>query len=161
MNLISLNPATDWLMCIKEGMEHVCSLTGLQGRWQTLQTHPLVICDTGHNVAGWKYLTKQIKSVDCQTLRIVFGMVDDKDINTVISLLPKHAVYYWTQADTHRAISSERIHTLATEQGLYGKYYPSVSAAYQQALKDAESRDFIFIGGSSYVVADLLTNIDF
>ena len=146
---------------IKKGMAHVCELTGLTGRWQTLQTRPLVICDTGHNVGGWQYLAEQIKAQKCKTLRIVFGMVDDKDINTVMQLLPKQAVYYLTQASSHRAIPAHKVQETATAHQLEGTTFSNVKDAYQQALSDAHPEDFIFVGGSSYLVADLLTDFTY
>ena len=146
---------------IKKGMAHVCELTGLTGRWQTLQTRPLVICDTGHNVGGWQYLAEQIKAQTCKTLRIVFGMVDDKDINTVMQLLPKQAVYYFTQASSHRAIPVHKVQEIATAHQLEGMTFSNVKDAYQQALSDAHPEDFIFVGGSSYLVADLLTDFTY
>ena len=146
---------------IKKGMAHVCELTGLTGRWQTLQTRPLVICDTGHNVGGWQYLAEQIKAQTCKTLRIVFGMVDDKDINTVMQLLPKQAVYYFTQASSHRAIPVHKVQETAKAHQLEGMTFSNVKDAYQQALSDAHPEDFIFVGGSSYLVADLLTDFTY
>ena len=146
---------------IKKGMAHVCELTGLTGRWQTLQTRPLVICDTGHNVGGWQYLAEQIKAQTCKTLRIVFGMVDDKDINTVMQLLPKQAVYYFTQASSHRAIPVHKVQEIAKAHQLEGMTFSNVKDAYQQALSDAHPEDFIFVGGSSYLVADLLTDFTY
>ena len=103
---------------IKNGMANVCETTGLIGRWQTLSKEPLVICDTGHNVGGWQYLSEQIKQVPCTTRRIVFGMVDDKDINTVMTMLPKDATYYWTQAETKRAINHEKVKETGKSHGL-------------------------------------------
>lgn len=141
---------------VTNGMAHVTEMTGLMGRWQTLQTHPLVICDTGHNTGGWQYLAPQIANTPCRQLRVVFGMVDDKDIRTVMQMLPKQAVYYWTQASSHRAIPAERVQALGEELQLQGNAYPTVQAAYLQACADAHPDDFIFVGGSSYVVADLL-----
>lgn len=140
-------------------LSQVCALTGLRGRWETLRQKPLVICDTGHNLAGWQYLAPQINAQPCQTLRIVFGMVDDKDIEGVLQLLPDNAHYYFTQATTHRAIPSEKIAKKAHAYGLEGDCFTSVTEAYRQALADASPDDFIFVGGSSYVVADLLTDI--
>ena len=142
---------------IKKGLGNVTRNTGLMGRWQTLQTSPLVICDTGHNVGGWQYLAKQIQAQPCKQLRIVFGMVDDKDISTVMQLLPKEAVYYWTQANNYRAIPAEKVAAIGKEHGLSGTIYNKVKDAYETALHDASNDDFIFIGGSSYIVADLLT----
>lgn len=145
---------------IIEGFSHVCELTGLMGRWQTIQHHPLVICDTGHNLAGWQYLAPQIKATaeNHKQLHIVFGMVDDKDIDSVLTLLPQDAHYYFCQADTHRAIPSQRVQQKAQDKGLIGKSYPTVSEAYQQALHHSTPEDLIFVGGSSYVVADFLTS---
>ena len=131
---------------------------GLNGRWQTLREQPLVICDTGHNPAAWEYLAPQIAAQKCRQLRIVFGMVDDKDIDTVLALLPKNAVYYFTQASTHRAIPADRVAEKAAAHNLHGSTFDSVAEAYRQALANAAPDDFIFVGGSSYVVADLLSD---
>lgn len=148
------------------GMKNVCELTGLMGRWQTISNNPLTICDTGHNLAGWKYLHKQIKetyeairskTVNTSTLRIIFGMVDDKDIEAVMELLPKNATYYYCQASTHRAIPSTRINGIAINLNISGQAFCTVEDAYNAVRKDAMKDDFIFIGGSSYVVADLFT----
>ncbi len=156
---------------IKDGMENVCELTGLAGRWQTLAENPLVICDTGHNLAGWEYLSVQIKDTADKrkrlaesqgkqsTTRIVFGMVDDKDIKSIVKLLPKDGVYYFCQAETHRAIKSETVFRLAQAAGLTGTFYPSVELAYRKALSESAPTDFLFVGGSSYVVADLLSSL--
>ena len=144
---------------IKLGFAHVCENTGLMGRWQTLQECPKVICDTGHNVGGWHYLSRQIEAEPCKQLRIVFGMVDDKDIDTVMDLLPKHATYYWTQADNHRAIPAEKVAEKGLCHDLNGTTYHTVNDAYHAALSDAGEEDFVFVGGSSYIVADLLSSI--
>lgn len=141
------------------GMANVCELTGLVGRWQTIRQKPLVICDTGHNVGGWSYLAPQIKSQPCRRLHMVFGMVDDKDIDTVMTMLPSDAHYYFTQASTHRAIPAEEVAEKAARHQLKGKAYGSVKEAYEQALNNAAEDDFIFVGGSSYVVADLLARL--
>ena len=142
---------------LREGIAHVNELTGLMGRWQKIQEKPLVICDTGHNVGGWQYLAPQIKAQPCKQLRIVFGMVDDKDVTTVMKMLPKDAVYYWTQASTKRAIKVEKIAELGKTLGLAGNAYPSVDKAFTSALSEASKDDFIFVGGSSYIVADFLS----
>lgn len=142
---------------IKNGISHVTELTGLMGRWQKIQDKPLVICDTGHNVGGWQYLAPQIKAQACRQLRIVFGMVDDKDATTVMKMLPKNAIYYWTQATTKRAIKVEKIAELGTSLGLNGNAYSSVNKAFKAAQADAAEDDFIFVGGSSYIVADFLS----
>lgn len=118
-------------------------------------------CDTGHNLAGWEYLAPQIKATQCDTLRIVFGMVDDKDIDGVLQLLPKDAVYYFTQAETHRAIPVEKLQEKALAQDLKGTIHHSVKEAYRVAIADSTPQDFIFVGGSSYVVADFLCFLPF
>lgn len=154
-NLPELNVGND---DIRNGLANVCTLTGLKGRWQTLAQHPLTICDTGHNVAGWKYLSRQIAQQPCDALHIVFGMVDDKDIDTVLDMLPKNAKYYFTKAETHRAVNEMVLRGKAEERSLSGSTYSSVLQAYNAAKKNAKDNDFVFIGGSSYVVADLLKN---
>ena len=146
---------------IYEGIKKVCSNTGLLGRWQKISEKPLTVCDTGHNVAGWEYLSEQIKRQRCRTRRIIFGMVDDKDINSVMSLLPKDAEYYFTQASCKRALNSLTVASIAESHGITGKSYNNVGEAYLQARKEADKDDFIFIGGSSYIVADLLAFIAF
>ena len=146
---------------ILKGLENVCEMTGLMGRWQTLQKHPLVICDTGHNVGGWQYVSKQIAAQPCKQLRLVFGMVDDKDIDTVMGMLPQDAVYYWTQASTKRAIPSEKVQEKGKTHGLSGNVFYNVKDAYEAALKDSDKADFIFVGGSSYIVSDLLEYLNF
>ena len=146
---------------IREGFAHVCELTGLRGRWEKLNDAPLTICDTGHNLAGWNYLAPQINSVKAETKHIVFGMVDDKDVVHVLQLLKEklenRVKYYWTQPSTKRAIPVEKLSELALKLGLHGETYLSVKEAYNAALKNAEKDDFVFVGGSSYVVADLLS----
>ncbi len=143
---------------IRQGMSHVSANTGLAGRWQTLQERPKVVCDTGHNVDGWTYLSTQIKAQPCKQLRIVFGMVDDKDIDQVMQMLPRNAVYYWTQASTKRAIPAHIVAEKAVSHHLNGQEYANVYQAYQAALADSCPDDFIFVGGSNYIVADLLAS---
>ena len=142
---------------IAKGLANICKNTGLLGRWQTIQNNPTVVCDTGHNVGGWNYLAPQIKRQQCNQLRIVFGMVDDKDINSVMFLLPKNAIYYWTQAESKRAIKAERVAEIAIKHDLRGEIFDNVEVAYTKALQDSNKDDFVFVGGSSYIVADLLT----
>ena len=154
--------------CVIDGINHVCDITQIRGRWETLNDAPLVICDTGHNLGGWQLLSRQIKETYVEvkkandgksSLRMVFGMVDDKDIDNVIKLLPHDATYYFTQAETHRAIPVEELVQKAKKNGLKGRGYDSVKEAYQAALLDAKKTDFLFVGGSNYVIADLLVSI--
>lgn len=141
---------------IKEAIAHVAEKTGLMGRWQLIQDAPMVICDTGHNVGGWQYLSQQLRNTGCKQLHMVFGMVDDKDVDGVLELLPTDAVYYFTKADSHRAINEETLCEKAAKHGLKGNTYPTVEEAYNAAYVAASSNDLIFIGGSSYVVGDFL-----
>ena len=145
---------------IRNGFAQVCQLTGLMGRWQQLNDSPRLICDTGHNIGGFQYIVPQILAQPCKQLRIVFGMVNDKDINAVLALLPKHATYYFTQASVARALPSHELQALAAKHNLHGTTYPSVTAATQAALAEADNDDFIYIGGSSFIVADLLAAWD-
>lgn len=141
---------------IREGFAHVCEMTGLMGRWQILNAAPKVVCDTGHNVGGFRWITKQLNKVHAP-MRIVFGMVNDKDISGVLSMMPKHATYYFCQASVKRALPHEDIKQKAKAYGLEGNSYPTVAQAYKAALADAQAEDFIYVGGSSFVVADLLS----
>lgn len=141
---------------IVKGFSNVCESTGLVGRWQKIRTNPMVICDTGHNEAGWMYLSQQIRRQECKNLRIVFGMVDDKDIEGVMALLPKDAEYYWTQPSTKRAYHVDKVAATGKKFGLHGKCFTNVGEAYNKALGDADKKDFVFVGGSSYIVADFL-----
>ena len=141
---------------IKEGISNVAASTGLMGRWQKVCSHPTVICDTGHNTGGWKYLSQQLEKQVCNKMHIVFGMVDDKDINTVMDMLPKEADYYFTKASSKRAINEDKVLQIGQEKGLNGTSYPTVKEAFKAAKDNAAEDDFIFVGGSSYVVADFL-----
>ena len=143
---------------INNGFMHVCELTGLMGRWQTLYEKPLTICDTGHNVGGWEYISKQLEQTPGR-LHIVIGMVGDKDISGVLSLMPREAIYYFTQPSVARALDSHSLQALAQTHGLQGTPYPTVQAATEAALAEADKDDFIYVGGSSFVVADLLANM--
>ena len=126
------------------------------GRWQQLSTTPRLICDTGHNIGGFQYIVPQILAQPCKQLRIVFGMVNDKDINAVLSLMPKHATYYFAQASVARALPSPELQALAAKHDLHGSTYPTVAEATHAALTEANGDDFIYVGGSSFIVADLL-----
>ena len=144
---------------IAEGMSQVCQLTGLMGRWQTIGTDPLTICDTGHNVGGMQYITRQLTETPHLHLHIIIGMVNDKDVNTVLSMLPKDAVYYFTQASVKRAMPVEDFAKIAQKHNLHGSCYANVELAYRAAKQKAEKNDLIFFGGSTFIVADMLNNI--
>ena len=135
-------------LILRKAFASVTETTGLMGRWQKIQDRPTVVCDAGHNTGGWKYISRQ--------LHIVFGMVDDKDISSVLAMMPAKARYYFTKADSKRALSEETVKRLAASHGLTGESFPDVKAAYQAAMKNAKEEDVIFVGGSCYIIADFL-----
>lgn len=151
---------------IADGFAQVCSLTGLRGRWEILSESPLTICDTGHNSHGIRYVVEQLKTENGKRetengkLHIVFGMVADKDIDVVLSMLPEEAVYYFTQPATSRALPASQL--LARWQSLHPAHqachcFGSVATAITTAQKEASNEDIIFIGGSNYVVGEALS----
>lgn len=138
------------------GLSKVISLTGLKGRWQTVMRHPRVVLDTGHNVDGIKYISAQLKKQQFNELHFIFGMVNDKDISGVLALLPQHAKYYFTAAQTKRALSPEELKEKAKVYGLKGNIYNTVEAAVKEALQVSHKDDLIFIGGSNFIVGEVL-----
>lgn len=142
--------------CITTGMEFVTEITGLEGRWQRLQQEPMVVADTGHNVAGIQCVVEQLKLQNYKTLRIVIGMVNDKDISSVLALLPKNARYYFSQANISRALPAHELKIQAESYNLNGDVYSSVEQAVRAAIHDAVRDDFVFIGGSNFVVGEAL-----
>lgn len=146
-----------------KGFANVCSMTGLMGRWQKLQSHPDVVCDTGHNEDGMLWVSYQLKDIKKhykKDIHIVFGMVEDKDIKAVLKLLPKDATYYFTKANVKRALPEDELLRMATKAGLKGTSYPTVVDAMKAAKKNCLPKDMIFVGGSNFIVADLLANRD-
>lgn len=143
---------------VREGFERVSELTGLMGRWQKLHESPTLVCDTGHNVAGMKFIVTQLKRAKYNKLRIVIGMVDDKDVSGVLALLPQNATYYFTKASVKRALPESELQKLGNDMGLQGNAYPDVISAVNCAKKESLPEDFIFVGGSTFVVADLLSH---
>ena len=141
---------------VHEGIAKVCSLTGLMGRWQRLGNEPLAICDTGHNIGGMQYIVGQLASTPHEKLHFIIGMVNDKDIDSVLGILPKDAEYYFTQASVQRALSAESLAIKAGKVGLKGVVITDVKEAYRKARQNATKDDLIFVGGSTFVVADLL-----
>ncbi len=143
---------------VEEGFGHVVELTGLIGRWQTLQEKPRVICDTGHNPDAWRYLGEHLKRVIQQRGKtyMVVGMVSDKDIDGVMELMPKEATYFFTQASVERAMPACQFAAKAAAHGLEGTVYEKVTDAVRHALEEAHEGDTIFIGGSTFVLADAL-----
>lgn len=151
----------------KRGFAQVCALTGLRGRWETLCNKPLTICDTGHNSHGIKYVAQQLQQLSTthNILHIVIGMVDDKDVEEVMKVLPTQARYYFTQAKTHRAIPASKMlalhNSISPVHNAQDNAYSSVKEAILAAQKEATDQDIIFIGGSNYVVGEALTLFDY
>lgn len=141
---------------VKKGIEKVIENTGFSGRWQMLNRNPLTICDIGHNVDGIKEVVKQIKLTPHHQLHFVFGVVSDKDITGMLSLLPKKAVYYFCKADLPRALDVFTLKEMASGFGLNGEVYSSVVEAKDAATNNAKENDLIFIGGSAFVVAEVV-----
>ncbi|MCO6500391.1 MAG: bifunctional folylpolyglutamate synthase/dihydrofolate synthase [Vicingus serpentipes] len=141
---------------IKQGLLSVVKNTGLLGRWQTLQEKPLVICDTGHNEAGIKEIVNQLKSISYKNLHIVFGVVNDKSIDGVLNLLPSSARYYFCQANIPRSLDVKDLYQQASQKGLKGNLYSSVQEALVAAKNTALMDDLIFVGGSTFVVAEVV-----
>lgn len=139
---------------VGRGLANVQRNTGLMGRWQILGQHPLVVCDTGHNSGGWKYLAEHLHTLP--DLHVVFGVSNDKAIDEILCLLPSSANYYWTQASVARALNAEELQQKATAIGLSGLAYPDVKSAFDAAYRSSSGNSTIFVGGSSFVVADYL-----
>jgi len=141
---------------VYKGFRYVIENTGLMGRWQIAGQHPKIVLDTGHNKAGIEYIVHQLQSEKYDRLHIVFGMVKDKDITSVLRLLPQKALYYFTQANIPRALDAHLLAKQAMEFNLKGKVYPAVNEAFSAAKRHASEKDFIFVGGSTFVVAEAL-----
>ena len=130
--------------------------THLQGRWQQLATTPKIICDTAQNKEGLTILFNQIKKEKFNNLHIVFGVVNDKNLDAILPLLPKDAIYYFSKPNNPRGLDVSILHEKATQTGLIGKAYDSIPEAYTEAKKEAHKEDFIYIGGSTFVVAEII-----
>ena len=141
---------------IKEGLLHVVKNTGLLGRWQLLNEKPKVICDTGHNKEGLHYIIKQLEEETFEKLHIILGVVNDKDLTTILPLFPKNAIYYFCKPNIPRGLDAHKLQIRCAEFGLNGNVYASVKKAYKSALKTSSNSDFIFIGGSTFVVAEVV-----
>ena len=150
---------------VRKGFRDVCRMTGLRGRWQLVRRKPDIICDTGHNSHGLKYIARHLEELSSKPgagqLRIVMGMVNDKDISDVLAVMPRNAKYYFTQASVQRALDASTLRDLARQAGLTGRVFRTVAQAINTAQREAAPEDLIFVGGSTFVVADLLTMRDF
>lgn len=147
---------------VRDGLAKVVENTGLMGRWQTIGNKPLIIADTAHNEGGIRYISEQLQqmmngsSTKFTNLRIIFGMVKDKDISAVLALMPKDATYYFCNAATQRSMPAQELKDMASGYGLKGNYYPSVNEACKTAKAESSETDLIYVGGSNFVVADVL-----
>ena len=143
---------------VAEGLANVTQLTGLVGRWMTISQSPRVIIDTGHNPGGWQYIVSQLNSTKAATRHIVIGMAADKDVATIIELMKniENAQFYFTAPSTPRAMKAVELAAIAGNHGLSGQAYLSVEEAYKKAVGNAGDHDIIFVGGSNFVIADLL-----
>jgi dihydrofolate synthase/folylpolyglutamate synthase len=140
---------------LKSGLLNVIKNTGLQGRWQQLGENPKIICDTAHNQHGLAVVMNQIGKETFENLHIVLGVVNDKDLDSILPLFPKKAHYYFCKPDSSRGLSTEILQKAAEKYDLKGERYNSVQAAFLEAKKNAEKNDFIYVGGSTFVVAEL------
>ncbi len=141
---------------ISNGLSNVVFNTDLKGRWQQLQDKPMVVCDTAHNKEGLEIVMEQLTEQQYNNLHVVIGMVNDKNIKEALSLFPKKATYYFCKADIPRALDASELAKIATNLGLQGEVYTSVRDAYAHALESSSSNDFIYIGGSTFVVAEVV-----
>jgi len=141
---------------IKKGLLNVVSNTGLQGRWQQLRVNPKVICDTAHNAHGLTIVLNQLQKEEFNQLHLILGVVSDKDLNEILPLFPKNAIYYFCKPNIPRGLESAILQKEAAKYGLKGEIYNSVSNAYEAALKKADAKDLIYVGGSTFVVAEIL-----
>lgn len=147
-----------WLIpekAIAHGLEHTKKITGLHGRWEIIQLQPMVVLDVAHNEDGIRQIAEQLELTDYHNLHIVMGMVKDKEINKVMQLLPGEASYYFTKAQTPRAMPEDQLAAIAAGHGLTGHYFPSVSIALQNALAHAHKDDLVLVCGSVFVVGEV------
>lgn len=141
---------------IKQGLLKVETNTGLKGRWQTLGKNPLIIADVTHNVEGFAYVIEEFAKIKYKSLHIILGIVKEKDLDSIFDQLPKHAKYYFCAPDSIRARKVSDLMTLSKQYGFKAKEYISVEMAYKSAVENAKKEDFIYIGGSTFVVSEIL-----
>jgi dihydrofolate synthase/folylpolyglutamate synthase len=144
---------------VKDGFANVCKLTGLLGRWMKVCDVPLTVCDTGHNVGAWQYLGPRLKTVG-KDLRMVIGFVNDKDITHILEFMPVDATYYFVQPSNQRAAKSTDVAAQAAKAGITGETFTTVVEGYKKALAGADKDSMIYVGGSTFVVADFLAFIE-
>lgn len=140
-------------------LEKMVENTHLMGRWQVLRREPMTICDVGHNAGGLSQTMNQLKAMSCRQLRVVFGMVADKDVEHILPLLPDNAIYYVSQARIERALDGKDLSNRMANHGFQTRVYPSINEAFRSAQSDASPEDIVFVGGSCFVVGELLETI--
>ena len=141
---------------IQAGLKKVIVNTGLAGRWQILNHSPKIICDTAHNRDGLTFVMKQLSAISCDQLHIVLGFVDDKNLDVILPLFPKNATYYFCKPNVDRGLDEDKLKQKASKYTLVGQTYSSVNEAYNKSLTVATKNDVIFVGGSTFVVAEVL-----
>ena len=141
---------------VRKGIANVVKTTGLAGRWQVLATEPLTICDTGHNEGGLKEVLAQIDATPHRHLHFVFGVVNDKHLDPILDLMPKNATYYFCKPDIPRGLDPFSLQQQSQAREMYGECYPSVKAALASARNSAGKEDLVFVGGSTFVVAEVV-----
>ena len=146
---------------VKEGLAKVIENTGLMGRWMKLSQHPLIICDSAHNPSGMLEAMKQLEHETYSKLHMVIGFMADKDVSTILKMMPENATYYFTQASNERTMKAEQLQALANQEGLEGETYHHVTEALDAARSSAGKKDLIYVGGSMYVLAELLKSLGY
>ncbi|MGB4206085.1 MAG: folylpolyglutamate synthase/dihydrofolate synthase family protein [Bacteroidales bacterium] len=141
---------------IAEGISKVIQQTGIKGRWQVMRQKPLVIADVGHNKNGLDFTLSQIMKMPHENLHFVLGMVNDKDVDSIINLFPTDAFYYFCKPDVPRGLDEAELEAKGKLAGLRGSSYPSVLQAYKAAIENAKETDLVYIGGSTFVVAEII-----
>ena len=141
---------------LKKGLLNVVENTNMQGRWQVLETEPKIVCDTAHNKEGLSYVMQQLKSEVFEKLHIVFGVVNDKDLDSLIPLLPKKAIYYFCKPDVQRGLDAKKLQSIFAKNQLKGSSFTSVNEAFNSAKSEARKNDLIYVGGSTFVVAEII-----
>jgi len=157
LNQLKLQGATITPQAVAYAFEHVCQLSGFIGRWQQLGSKPLVLCDSGHNVGAFRQIVQQLAQEHYKRLHMVIGFMKDKDVDNVLALLPTGATYYFTQAQSERALPALDLQVMAKKHEIEGQCYDSVERAYRAALGEAQEDDMVYVGGSMYVLAELLS----
>lgn len=144
---------------VEQAFAHVCQLTGFMGRWMVIDHNPTVICDAGHNAGAWQLQAHQLGNLQCNRLHMVLGFAADKDVDTILGMMPANATYYFTQAQSSRSMKASDLKALASKHGLKGECHPQVTEAYQCARSEAQPSDCIFVGGSFYVLGELFAKL--